>query len=66
MQSQCEKEQCAQNFSGLVKSELTAEHIVTKLRLESRLLGIMKAESMQALEATKSAMNDRGEVIDGK
>jgi hypothetical protein len=66
MQSQGEKEQCAQNFSGLVKSKLTVEHIVTKLRLESRLLGIMKAENMQAPEATKLATNERGEVIDGK
>jgi hypothetical protein len=47
MQSQCEKEQCAQNYSGLVKSELTAEHIVTKLRLESRFLGIVKSTNKQ-------------------
>jgi hypothetical protein len=66
VQPQCEKEQCAQNFSGLVKSEFTAEHVVTQRRLESRLLGIMKAENMQALEAAKLAMNERGEVIDGK
>jgi hypothetical protein len=66
MQGQCEKEQCAQNFSGLVKNELTAEHFVTKLRLESRLLGIMKATSMQALQAAKLATNEWGEVIDGK
>jgi hypothetical protein len=61
-----EKEQCAQNFSGLVKIELTAERVVTKCCLESRLLGIMKAINMQALEATKLATNERGEVIDGK
>jgi hypothetical protein len=43
VQPQYEIEQCAQNFSGLVKSELTAEHFVTKLRLESWLLWIMKS-----------------------
>jgi hypothetical protein len=66
MQPRYEKEQCAQNFSGLVKIELTALHVVTKRCLESRLLGIMKAENMQALEATKLETNVRGEVIDGK
>jgi hypothetical protein len=66
MQSPCEKEQCVQNFSGLVKKELTAERFVTKCRLESRLLGIMKATNMQALEAAKLATSERGEVIDGK
>jgi hypothetical protein len=66
MRPRCEKEQCAQNFSGLVKSELTAEHFVTKLRLESRLLGIMKSTNKQKLEATKLATNVRGEVIAGK
>jgi hypothetical protein len=48
-----------------VKSELTAEHFVTKLRLESRLLGIMKATNMQALEAAKLAMNEKGEMFYG-
>jgi hypothetical protein len=66
MQPQCEKEQCAQNFSELVNNELTAERVVTELRLESRLLGIMKAENMQALEAAKLATSEWGEVIDGK
>jgi hypothetical protein len=48
------------------KNVLAAKHFVTKRCLESRLLGIMKAENMQALEATKLATNVRGEVIDGK
>jgi hypothetical protein len=66
MQLRCENEQCAQNFSGMVKNELTAERVVTKCRLESRLLGIMKATNMQALEAAKLATSEWGEVIDGK
>jgi hypothetical protein len=66
MQPRYEKEQCAQNFSGLVKIELTAERVVTKRCLESRLLGIMKATNMQALETAKLAMNEWGEVVDGK
>jgi hypothetical protein len=48
------------------KNVLAAKHFVTKRCLESRLLGIMKAENMQALEATKLATNVRSEVIDGK
>jgi hypothetical protein len=66
MQPRYEKEQCAQNFYGLRKKVLAAKRVVTKCRLESRLLGIMKATNMQALEAAKLATNDRGEVIDGK
>jgi hypothetical protein len=66
MQPRCKKEQCAQNFSGLNKCELTAERVVIKRCLESRLLGIMKAENMQALEAAKWASSERGEVVDGK
>jgi hypothetical protein len=60
MLQRCEKEQCAQNFSGSLKNELTAERMVPKRRLESRLLGIMKATSMHTLEAAKLATNERG------
>jgi hypothetical protein len=49
-----------------VKNQLTAKPVVTKRRLESRLLGIMKATNMQAFEAAKLAISERGEVIDGK
>jgi hypothetical protein len=48
------------------KSVLTAKCFVPERCLESRLLGIMKATNMQALEAAKLAMNERGEVVDGK
>jgi hypothetical protein len=48
------------------KNFLAANRTVPERRLESRLLGIMKAENMQALEAAKLAMDERGEVIDGK
>jgi hypothetical protein len=48
------------------KKVLSAKRCVPKSCLESRLLGIMKAINMQALEATKLATNERGEVIDGK
>jgi hypothetical protein len=48
------------------KNVLEANRTVTERCLESRLLGIMKAENMQAIEATKLAMNEGGEVIDGK
>jgi hypothetical protein len=48
------------------KDILTARRCVPERCLESRLLGIMKAENMQALEAAKLATNERGEVIDGK
>jgi hypothetical protein len=59
MLQRCEKEQCAQNFSGSLKNELTAERMVPKRRLESRLLGIMKATNMQELETAKLATNER-------
>jgi hypothetical protein len=48
------------------KNGLAAKRCVPERCLESRLLGIMKAENMQALEAAKLAKNVRGEVIDGK
>jgi hypothetical protein len=48
------------------KIVLTAKFSVPERCLESRLLGIMKAKKMQALEAAKLAKNVRGEVIDGK
>jgi hypothetical protein len=48
------------------KSVLTAKSAVPERCLESRLLGIMKATNMQALEAAKLATNERSEVIDGK
>jgi hypothetical protein len=48
------------------KYVLTAQCTVSERCLESRLLGIMKATSMQELEAAKLATNERGEVIDGK
>jgi hypothetical protein len=55
MQPRCEKEQCAQNFSGLAKIDLTTEHFVKKLGLEFRFLRIMIAANMQKLEAMKLA-----------
>jgi hypothetical protein len=48
------------------KIVLTAKSSVTKLRLESRLLGIMKAKNMQARETAKLAIRERGEDVDGK
>jgi hypothetical protein len=48
------------------KIVLAAKCCVPERCLESRLLRIMKAENMQALEAAKLAINVRGEVIDGK
>jgi hypothetical protein len=48
------------------KNVLAAKRCVPERCLESRLLRIMKAENMQALEATKLAMDERGEVVDGK
>ena len=48
------------------KIVLTTKFSVPERCLESRLLGIMKAENMQALEAAKLAKNEWGEVIDGK
>jgi hypothetical protein len=48
------------------KNVLEAKRCVPERCLESRLLGIMKAVNMQALETAKLAMNEWGEVTDGK